>query len=360
MFLRILGAFVLLLALLWVVLYASASAAMREAKGQPWPYGLGTVAQLAARSDTRSPSAEANTISEIVRTLDLEESSPDAYVAAQTAKNDDAVDAVPETAGLKGHEAAVAELARVTVGVNGRIVWGAPGAPWMLDDAAELLGVSALDLARNGDAAGAWERAYAIWLLARSVSLEPYGAEMALRMKRAANAVARKLPPPVPAWAAEMAAVEPRRDTAAFIQQNIVSRLGTMPALPGPLIVLKPLSDLIEASNLRRARAATEIMSKAPRCRIDTSQEFAEAAEIYRASRIEAEIEATAKILALKTERARLGRWPAALADAASRCSGSRWIYEAKPDGASMKLGMSWAVAAEPGVKSAPALEFAY
>ena len=105
-------------------------------------------------------------------------------------------------------------------------------------------------------------------------------------------------------------------------------------------------------------------MTSSPRCRIDAASladAQYQAADVYRAARMEAELEATAKILALKNERARLGRWPAALPDGeASRCADNRWIYEVKPDGSSIKLRMSWEVAAEPDTKSAPALQFAY
>jgi hypothetical protein len=102
-------------------------------------------------------------------------------------------------------------------------------------------------------------------------------------------------------------------------------------------------------------------MAKAPRCRIDLSEESAHSGDIYRATRIDAELEATAKLLALKAERARLGRWPEALPDAgASRCADNHWIYEVKPGGRSMSLRMSFEVAPEPDAKDAPALRFAY
>jgi hypothetical protein len=164
----------------------------------------------------------------------------------------------------------------------------------------------------------------------------------------------------------ELAAIEPRRDTAALIQQRTQMRLRTNGALPGPLIVLRPLSDLIEASNARNMLAAARSMTSTPRCRMNVSSDdisngndVLNADDIYRAARTEAELEATAKVLALKSERARLGRWPATL-DPASRCSESRWIYKPKPDGSSMTLRMSWDIAPEPGVKNAPALYFEY
>jgi hypothetical protein len=361
MFLRILGGFVLLLALIWVVMYVSAGAAMRDATREPWPYGLGTIEALNARGDDGSRSNEAKEISRLIDDLAPDEASPADYVGAQVAKKDDAIDPPPDNAGLKSRDAPIAELVRAVNGAGGRIVWGIEGAPYQSDDAGDLLAAAALDRARNGDAARAWDDLHAVWLLARTVATEPYGAQMALKMKRTASAVARKLPPPSPAWTAELSATEPRRDTAAIIQQRTASRARSATSFPGPLIIFRPLSDWIEASNVRRSRASAMSMTTSPRCRINTAQDVANANEIYRATRIEAELEAAAKMIALKNERARLGRWPPILADAgASRCAENHWIYSVSRDGAAMTLRMSWEVAAEPGNKSAPALQFAY
>jgi hypothetical protein len=360
-FLRILGGLVMLAALIWVVMYVSAGAAMRDAKREPWPYGLGTIDGLDAHNDHRVQSKEAKEIARLINDLAPDESSPKDYVNAQTAKKDDAIDPPPDDAGLKGRDAPVVELVRIINGSAGRVVWGDDGAPWQSDDAGYLLAAAALDRARNGDAARAWDDLHAAWLLASTVATEEYGAEMALEIKRAANAVARKLPPPAPPWAAEIFATDPRRDTAALIQQQAASRARSATSLPGPLVIFRPMSDWMEASNVRRSHASAETMTKSPRCRIDTSGDYTHASEIYRAARMEAELEATSKVLALKNERARLGRWPASLPGIeASRCGDSRWIYKATPAGDSMTLRMSWEVAAEPANKAAPALQFDY
>jgi hypothetical protein len=342
-------------------MYVTGTSALRDAQREQWPYGLGTLKDLEGRAGKGAASSAAKEITRLADALEAEEASPADYVSAQTSKTNDQIDAPPPTAGLKGHEAPLAEIVHTVVGAGNRLVWGAGGTPWQLDDAGQMIAAAALDRARNGDGAGAWENVHALWILARSVDAEPYGADTALKLSRAANAVARKLPPPAPPWAGELAAFNPRRETAAIIQQNTESRVSSNSPLPGPLILFKPMADWIEASNARRSRAAAEAMSKAPRCRIDTSQDLPHTEEAYRAARMEAELEATAKILALKNERARLGRWPAALDGAgASRCAENRWIYEPGPSGRSMKLHMSWEVAAEPANKTAPALAFAY
>src|SRR2546423_104724 len=321
MLLRILGGLVLLVALVWAVMYATAAAAMRDAKGEPWPYGLGTLNELEARGARPVASKEAQEIARLVDALGLDESSPEVYVAAQTAKRDDAIDPPPADAGLAGREAPLAELARLSVSAGDGLAWGPDGMPWQLDDAAELLGAAALDRARNGDAAGAWERVHAMWILARSLREPSYfGAVVALKIEREANAVARKLPAPAPPWLAELTAIEPRRETAALIQQQTLSRVRSMPKLPGPFIVFRPVSSYIEASEIRRSHAAAEGMTTSPRCRMDAARTLARAEEVYRATRIEAELEATAKMIALKSEHAGLGRWPPVLHDAGASC----------------------------------------
>lgn len=361
MFLRILGGLLLLAAVIWLVMFLSAGAAMRDVRREQWPYGLGTIEDFDSRRDKATPSNEAKAIAKLMEKLPVDDATPDAYVAAQVAKKDDAIDPPADNAGLKGQDATIAALVQAVNGAGARIVWGAEGAPWQTDDTGFLLGAAALDSARGGNTARAWQQLHAFWLLAQSMATDPDGSRIGVRMKRAANAVARKLPPPVPAWSAEIAALEPRRDAAAIMLENTASRTRIQPALPGPLAVFRPISNWIEASNARRSRAAAESLTKPARCRISTADDVSFAEDIYRAARIEAELEATAKVLALKSERAALGRWPDTLRDAgASRCGDNHWIYKVSPKGDSMKLSMSWEVAAEPGNSKAPALSFDY
>ena len=371
MFLRIVAGFVVLVVLLWAVAYAAGATAVRQAKEEPWPYGLGTLQQVEARAPAHAASAEAELASRLIDALDLGDADPQTYVAAQTAKRDDAIDPPSANAGLAGHEAPLAELVRLAVSAGNGLRWGPDGMPWQLDDAADLLAAAALERARNGDGAGAWEHVHAMWVLARSTKWDSssFGPHAALRIERRINAVARKLAAPAPPWLAELGTIEPRRETAALIQQEALSSLRNRPALRGPLILFRPLASRFDATSIRHARMAAEAMAASPRCRIDTAKldaaeahaAVSNASEVYRAARIEAELEATAKVIALKTERARLGRWPPALADAgASRCAENHWIYAVEPNGSHMALRMSWEVAAEPDNKSAPALQFSY
>lgn len=362
MFIRIVGGFVALLVLLWVVTYFSAGAALRDVEREAWPYGLGTIEALKERQPHNVASKEAKEITALVAALEDATGSAKEYVDAQTAKPDDTIDPPPENTGLANHEAPVAELVRAAVSAGDRIAWGPDGAPYEFEEVVQILGAGALDQARRGNGPRAWEHVQAMWNLARSAKREwsTYDAAAGVHIERAANAIARKLPPPVPAWAAELASIEPRRDTAALIQQRTTLRLQGDSSLPGPLIVLRPLSDLIEASNARNMLAAARSMTSTPRCRMNVAaDDLSNADDLYRAARTEAELDATAKMLELKSERARLGRWPAAL-DSSSRCSESHWNYSVEPDGSHMFLRLSWELAPEPNAKNAPALTFAY
>src|ERR1044071_3289140 len=130
MFLRILGGFVALVALVWVVMYFTASSSLRDVVRQPWPYDLGTVEAVEVRIDHGTPSKEAKTITDLVDRLELADVFPNEYVEAQTAKTDDTIDAPAERAGLVDREEQVAELARVVLADGDRIVWGPSGSAW--------------------------------------------------------------------------------------------------------------------------------------------------------------------------------------------------------------------------------------
>jgi len=118
-FIRIVGGFLLLVALLWVVTYITAGAALRDAQREPWPYGLGTIEALRTPRPPRAASKEAKEVGRLVDALNLDDASFDDYVDAQTAKHDDAIDAPP--AGLDAREAPLVELVRTTVGAGDRL-----------------------------------------------------------------------------------------------------------------------------------------------------------------------------------------------------------------------------------------------
>ena len=372
MFVRILGGLVLLIVAIWVVLYATGSVELRRAKAEPWPYALGSLDDLAARP-RRSASPEAERLIKPLESLPNGVAAA-TWIAAQIKKKNDAVDPVPAdvASALAESQAALAELVPLVVGSGDRIVWSDRRAmAWLVAGAVNLLGVQALGRARDGDGAAAWQDVHAMWILARSLSgqVVPPAKISAAQLERIANAVARKLPAPAPPWLAEIAAIDPRRDAAAALQAqaSTFGRPARRRAAPAVLMFLfRPLFDRYAAKTIRGRRAAAAAMT-ARRCRIDDAAMHA--AEVtgmlpaqvaYRAARLDAEIEATAKVLALKSERARLGHWPPPSPQiAASRCEANVWQYAASEDG-SMSLRMSLEPAWEPSARIVPQLDFAY
>lgn len=354
MVLRFLTGLLLLLALLWAAAYIAGIAVLRGTRQEPWPFALGSINDVQARHQVINSSREAYELMRHASHMETDSTAGN-YLGVQTAKKNDTIDPLP--ANIADADEGAAQFERILLDRGDRLQWGGDVFETKLADAANIVAALALRSARNGDGGAAWEHLHAIWILSRSLSGGRCwgGREMALRIARQVNAVARKLPPPVPPWLAEMGAVEPRRETGAALQEEAYTYF-VRREYEGIYFVLEPLRCFKSAAGLRHLRRTAEAMASSGRCRVNTAALRALRTEVHdtgiidRAARIEAELEATAKVLALKTERARLGRWPAALPDATSRCAGNQWIYEVKPDGSSMKLRM----------KNLPALEFVY
>ena len=358
---RVLFGLVVIVVVVWLVAYLTGAADLRRELRAPWPYELGSVEQLRGRRPPpTSPEAQ-----RILQALGSVHRVDSAWLAVQVTKKNDDIDPLVETI----DEARVAELTRLVLVADTRIQWGtrAPAVP----DAVALLGVAALEHAHNGNADLAWDNVRAMWILARSVTrgfIPMYSRLRALEMERLANAVARKLPPPVPSWTTEMEALDPRRDAAAALQTD-ASFVSQTRRLRGAAVVIgflfRPLLDRVLAKNVREIHTVADAMT-ARRCRVDPKVIRLVVTRVpvqiaYRAARFDAEGEATAKILALKRERARNGRWPALVPGITdSRCADNSWQYRVSPDGSRMMLQMSLLPAYEPNAELTPQLAFAY
>ncbi|HKS23422.1 MAG TPA: hypothetical protein VJZ76_11520, partial [Thermoanaerobaculia bacterium] len=131
-----------------------------------------------------------------------------------------------------------------------------------------------------------------------------------------------------PPWVAEIAAFDPRRQTAVVLQSAAKLPVRRR-RRRGIQAFFQPFVDYVEASRMRNARMTAEGMAASKPCRF-----HAGTSNVFRAARMEAELEAMTKVLALKAERARLGRWPAMLPGGdGSRCAESHWEYRVEPDG---------------------------
>ena len=268
MFLRVLAAFVVLLALLWLVMYATSVAAVKREINKPWPYALGSLKQPEPREDLRVWSEETQ-YTTLIDALDVENIAPEKYVAVQTAKKDDAIDPPPSGAGVAENEPVLAKIVRLVLDSGDRVIWRG----YERADVPGLLAAAALDRARSGDTAAAWDDLHAVWILARSLPATSgwRAKRRALLAVRQANAVARKLPAPPPSWFAELAAFDPRRQTAVFIHDSTKIQLRPRRRLGVIDVLFKPLFDRYEISTMRHGRLSAEAMASSKPCRIDAA-----------------------------------------------------------------------------------------
>jgi hypothetical protein len=371
MFLRILVGLAILAIAIWAILYFTGAAELRREFDEPWPYGLGDMhAAVAGKPSKASP--EADSLSPLLRALPRVAEHD--WIAAQVRTKNDAIEPPPAgaLASLAASKATVADVVSIAIASDDRLVWGAQGVAYRAENAANALAVLALERARAGDGTAAWDDVHAMAILASSLRRQRSASakEKGLDIGRLAVAVARKLPPPAPSWFDDLAAADPRPETAAALQMRTTFGLAeprrrsfraSITAL-----LFKPLIDRFAARSIRLERAMAQAMTER-RCRIDDAQLDAVEAKgwpgselVYRAARIDAEREAAAKVLALKRERAASGRWPSlSPAIAASRCAGNVWEYETAADG-SMSLRMSEEPAWEPSAALVPQLDFRY
>ncbi|HEV2722704.1 MAG TPA: hypothetical protein VG323_21955 [Thermoanaerobaculia bacterium] len=364
---RVLVVVALLALAIWIVAYASGQAELRRERFAPWPYGLGSVDDLAKRPRPKA-TPEGERILKLLQTLPYPRA--ESWIGEQVKKGNDAIDPAPAVVEIQ--PAKTAEIVRLVIASEGRIVWSDQ---WTVrirvSGAVDTLAVVALDHARAGDSAAAWDDVHAMWILASSLAGQSfaYSRVLAQELERMTNAVARKLPPPAPPWVEEMTGRDPRPEAAAALQAQSAfaegSRRRPNRVLAAALAALfRPMIDRFSARTIRCERAVAKAMT-ARRCHVDDAVNAVKLTGVLpeqiatRAARMDAEAEATAKLLALKSDRARLGRWPPpSSAIAGSRCAGNVWQYQT--DGATMSLRMSVDPSWEPSPKYVPQLAFRY
>ena len=220
MFVRVLIVVALLALVIWLVAYASGQAELHRERSAPWPYHLGSVDDLGKRPRPKA-TPEGEQILKLLQQLRFPRAQN--WIAEQVRKDDDAIEPVPASveASLGEGEPKTAEIVRLAIASEGRIVW--PDR-WTVRvyvaGAVETLAVVALEQAAAGHREAAWDHVHAMWILASSLAGQSfaYSRVLALELERLANAVARKLPPPAPPWVEEMTARDPRPEAASALQ----------------------------------------------------------------------------------------------------------------------------------------------
>jgi hypothetical protein len=181
---------------------------------------------------------------------------------------------------------------------------------------AKLLVASALKKAHANDA-NAWEELHALWDLARSLDAQPQMVEQtaALSMLRMINALAWKMPLPVPSWLAEVQ----QRDEIRPLVESFQYQAASYWQDGARLFPTKMLAESVEHD-----RRIAEAVLKETRCdvTIPMNDLGTDLAFVWRrAFRYRAEREATSNALRIRAGKP---------IEPGSQCSDGTWTFDGK------------------------------
>jgi hypothetical protein len=309
---------VLLAAAVYVASWFWAGDEVDAAAARPWPDGLGTLARVRNRYPPQHENDAARTLTKLAAPF-AEDDAITTYVRQEIARGELTIAEPPAIP----YVSAIRDLL-----LREPIVWerylsqqhgGLLGKVEMHLTLMRALVASALGRARQNDA-GAWDDLHAAWNLTKALHGHPHIIlrAVAMSMTRAINAVAWKMPLPVPAWFAEVQDRDLVRPLIETLQFENWRHWIDEP------IALKPFAERIErerilAGELARVtacdfnRVTERADRKDPNGRIDISWQ--------RAFRYRVEREATANAL-----RARAGQ----PIEARSQCSDGTWTFDGK------------------------------
>jgi hypothetical protein len=325
---KILAVLVAVALVVWVISWFRADEAVATSAAKEWPGGLGTLDVVAARF----PKIEANEASEKLLALASalpENAAVDAYVGREIARGELTIGEPPP---LPDVSAAREMLLRDSIvwarnaGIGGDDNTSSVRAAQMI--LARALVASALSKARTNDPA-AWEDLHAVWNLARTLDGQPQMMMQtaALAMRRMINAVAWKMPLPVPAWFGELQKFDDVKRLLEAFQYQAASYW----ADGAQLFPTKLLADSVEHD-----RKIAEALFNETRCDVTTPMNDlgVDLSSVWRrAFRSRAEREATVNALRLREGRP---------IETASRCSDGTWTV----DGATLRFSREIATAA--------------
>jgi len=308
----------LLAAAVYVASWFWAGDEVAAAAARPWPDGLGTLAAIPDRYPPQQENEAARKLMTLAESVP-ENDAVTAYVRQEIARGELSIAQPPAIANVSAirdlllREPVVweSDLAQQHGGLLGKVA--------MHLTLMRALVASALGHARQHDAA-AWDDLHAAWNLTKALHGYPHVIlrAVAMSMTRAINAVAWKMPLPVPAWFAE---VQDRDFVGPLIETLQYENWRTWKEQKFPL---KPFAARVErertlAGELARTtecafnRVAQTDDRSDPNARLDIGWQ--------RAFRYRAEREATANAL-----RARAGQ----PIEESSRCSDGQWRFDGK------------------------------
>jgi hypothetical protein len=308
---------VVLAAAVYVASWFWAGDKVAAAAARPWPDGLGT---LAAVPDRYPPQRE-NEAARKLETLAGAVAANNAittYVRQEIARGELTIAKPPGIPDIS----AIRDLL-----LREPIVWerdlvqqhgGLLGKVAMHLTLMRTLVASALGRARQADT-GAWDDLHAAWNLTKALNAHPHLIlrVVAMSMTRAINAVAWKMPLPVPVWFDEVQERDLVRPLFETLQFENWRRSNEM-------FVLKPFAEKID-----RERALVGELARVTECELNRATETGDRGDPLgrldigwqRAFRYKVEREATANAL-----RARAGN----PIEEVSRCSDGGWSFDGK------------------------------
>ncbi|MEK6283855.1 MAG: hypothetical protein AABN95_26175 [Acidobacteriota bacterium] len=297
-----------------IVLSFRNEGAVATSAARPWPGGMGT---LKAAGD-RWPSLKANEAS--VKLTSLADALPkndavDDFVAREITRGELSIGEPPALSDVS----AIRELL-----LREPIVWereeGIGGGNEMNArrtgqmKVARALVASALTKARANDSAS-WDDLHAVWKLARTLDGHPQmmAQTAALSMVRMINAVAWKMPLPVPAWFGELQA----RDNVRPLLESFQHQTASYWESGARIFPTKWL-----ATSIEHDRMIAEELFNLTRCDVNTpmNEVGTDLTSVWRrAFRYRAEREATANALRVREGKS---------IETGSRCSDGGWAFD--------------------------------
>jgi len=309
---------VVLAAAVYVASWFWAGDEVAAAAERPWPNGMGTLAAVPDRYPPQHENEAARTLTKLAAPV-AENDAVTAYVRQEIASGEITIAEPPPIAGIS----AIRDLL-----LRQPIVWerdllqqhgGLLPKVAMHLSLMRLLVASALGRVRQHDGA-AWDDLHAAWNLTKSLDGHPHVIVrvVAMSMTRAINAVAWKMPLPVPAWFGEVQhrdLVQPLFETLQYENWRRWKE---------QYFPLKPFAERIESE-----RTLAGELTRVTECEFNRVIEQADRSDPndrldigwQRAFRYRVEREATGNAL-----RARAGQ----RIEEGSRCSDGRWSFDGK------------------------------
>src|SRR3954451_2522563 len=298
----------------WVISWFRVPGAVATSAARPWPGGMGRLDSAPGRLKPMQANEASVKLMALANALPKNEAAGD-FVTREIARGELTIGtppALPDVSAIRELLLREPVVWQRREGIGGGNDFNAERAAQLT--VARALVANALANARANDPA-AWEDLHAVWNLARSLDGHPQMMVQtaAFSMVRMINAIAWKLPLPVPAWFGELQ----QRDSVRPLLESFHYQTAEYAQDGLRIFPTKMLADSVD-----RDRGIAEDLVKETRCDVNAREnELGTDLRFVwrRAFRYRAEREATANAL-----RVREGK----PIETASRCSDGAWTFD--------------------------------